>query len=158
MLRIKDYAQSGHTYVKDRAEIVWQWTLKHERALSLAAFACGFIWDNLTLTSVELWLDNLILLGYLVIAGTSILFLNTFSPLLNVDRGETLAHSRLLRLQQYLLAAAPLLLQFAFGGLFSSFFIFYFQIQNSRFKIPVSWPLWTTSAYAFSLYSIIKKL
>lgn len=90
---------------------------KYEKYLSPVALATGFIWDSFTLRRIDLWLDNLVLLGYLFIAGSAIAILNT-------------------RPAGWFKRVAPLLLQFAFGGLFSAFVIFY-----SRSAVFVtSWP------------------
>lgn len=67
----------------------------------------GFIIDNFTLTRIDQWLDNLILLSYLLIAGLGIFLFNLFE-----SRGW--GHG-----------IFPLAIQFAFGGLFSGYFVFY---------------------------------
>jgi hypothetical protein len=90
---------------------------KYERYLSPIALLTGFIWDNLTLRRVDLWLDNLVLLGYLLISGSAIAVLNT-------------------RQSGWIRQAAPFLLQFAFGGLFSAFVIFYSRSAS----LVTSWP------------------
>lgn len=90
-----------------------------------ALFFAGFVWDNLTLTSVELWLDNLILLGYLMLAGTSIIVLNAR------DSGR-LQNSFVTKMAGIL----PIAMQFAFGGLFSGLVVFYWRSS----ALIASWP------------------
>lgn len=80
---------------------------KHERHISSVAFLLGFVIDNFTLTRIDQWLDNLILFSYLMIAGIGILLFNVFE-----SRG--LGHKFF-----------PIAIQFAFGGLFSGYFVFY---------------------------------
>lgn len=93
---------------------------KYERYLSPVALISGFIWDNLTLRRIDLWLDNLVLLGYLFIAGSAIAILNT-------------------RQSGWFNKIAPFLLQFAFGGLFSAFVVFYSRSAS----LVTSWPFLT---------------
>ena len=90
---------------------------KHEKYLSPLALLTGFIWDSLTLRRVDLWLDNLVLLGYLFISVSAIAILNT-------------------RQSGWFKQVAPFLLQFAFGGLFSAFVIFYSRSAS----LITSWP------------------
>lgn len=80
---------------------------KYERRISSGAFLLGFVVDNFTLTRIDQWLDNLILGTYILIAGLGILLFNIFE-----SRGW--GHSFF-----------PLAIQFAFGGLFSGYFVFY---------------------------------
>lgn len=80
---------------------------KYERHISSGAFLLGFIIDNFTLTRIDQWLDNLILLSYLLIAGLGIFLFHLFE-----SRGW--GHGFF-----------PIAIQFAFGGLFSGYFVFY---------------------------------
>lgn len=98
---------------------------KYEQRLSLAAMALGFIVDSLTLTRVDLWLDNLILLGYLTIIGLSILIIHA----------HDIGHFQRKLLQKGVLWL-PLAMQFAFGGLFSGFVVLYSRSSS----LGASWP------------------
>jgi hypothetical protein len=82
--------------------------------LLTAAFLGGFVIDNLTLNRVDQLFDNLILAGYVLLAmlGLLYLYLGTSGKL--GDR--ILAHAS---------RWAPLLVQFAFGGLMSGLLVFY---------------------------------
>ncbi|MBU4479901.1 DUF2914 domain-containing protein [Patescibacteria group bacterium] len=82
------------------------WVEKNERYLSPLFFISGFILDNLTLTRIDMLFDNLVLFGYLSIATFCII-------LMNLVKKEGAV--------KYL----PLISQFAFGGLFSGYVIFY---------------------------------
>ena len=108
-----------------RGDKIAHWYAPHERYVSLGAFFAGFVWDNLTLTSVELWLDNLVLLGYLILAGTSIFVLNAR------DSGH-LNGRFAAKIAEFL----PLAMQFAFGGLFSGLVVFYWRSS----ALIASWP------------------
>lgn len=87
---------------------------KYEKHLSIAAFLCGFILDNLTLTRVDLWLDTLVLATYLSLAGAGIFFFHAVS--------QKRTQNALTERMRFLLT---LLIPFAFGGLFSGYFVFY---------------------------------
>lgn len=89
---------------------------KYERRIGLAFLIGGFIFDNLTLRRVDFLLDNLILLSYLIVVALSIIAIN-----LGVKK---------------ISYAAPYAMQFAFGGLFSGYIVFYFR--SAAFAI--SWP------------------
>lgn len=98
---------------------------RNERYLSPLALTAGFIWDNLTLRRIDLWLENLAMIGYLLFAGAAILYLNTY------DAGR-LRHNFFEKLRRLI----PFALQFSFGALFSAFLIFY----SKSAAWLVSWP------------------
>ena len=98
---------------------------KYERYISPIALLSGFIWDNLTLKRIDLLYENLVLISYLLVAGLSIFLLQFYYT------------SRLKsRLFEKVVFVIPFALQFAFGGLFSAFVIFYFKSAS----IIASWP------------------
>lgn len=98
---------------------------KYEKYLSPGALIGGFIWDNLTLQRIDLWLENIVILTYLFITGGSILFLNA-------HKGGKIRHI----FSEKFASLIPLILQFAFGGLFSAFSVFYIKSAD----IWTSWP------------------
>jgi hypothetical protein len=89
---------------------------KYEKYTELAIFGVGFIWDSLTMTRVDNPIDNIILSFYLaIIAVMIILTLRRqcgVAPPKWIEKIET----------RFLWA-----MQFCFGGLFSSYVIFYFK-------------------------------
>jgi len=87
---------------------------KYDRYLSPLALLVGFIFDNITLTRIDLWLDNLILFSYLFVAGAGIFL--TWLLRNSILKGRVVGK---------VLPVLPILIQFAFGGLFSGYFIFY---------------------------------
>jgi len=111
--------------MKEIFDSVKNFFAKYEKRLSVAAFITGFVVDNLTLTRIDLLFDNLVLFSYLAVAGGVIVFLS-FSER-GIFVGKFFAPARSL---------APLAMQFAFGGLFSGFFIFYSRSAS----LPASWP------------------
>lgn len=98
---------------------------RYERHLSSLALVVGFIIDNLTLKRIDLLFENLVLSGYLCIAGTSIL-------LINLSEGAWIRG----RIAGYIKAFAPVVMQFAFGALFSGFVVFYSRSAS----LAASWP------------------
>ncbi len=76
------------------------------------AFFCGFTWDNLTLKRIDNTLDMIIFGSYLFLNGTIIILI-----------GRKVKF----KFSEYLPTAA----QFFFGGLFSSFVVYYFKSASS---------------------------
>lgn len=82
----------------------------YERHISSVALILGFVIDNLTLTRIDFWIDHVVIVAYIFIAAVSIV-------VAHLPQKRNLIS----RIQPF----APLPMQFAFGGLFSSFFVFY---------------------------------
>ncbi len=98
------------------------YTLKHwyehyERRISIASLLLGFVVDSLTLERVDAWRENLWILGNLLVAAVVIVKLHRRA---GEDSGFWL----------------PNILQFSFGALLGSFFIFYFKSTT----ISATWP------------------
>ncbi len=90
---------------------------KYQRFIPALSFLAGFTWDSLTLTRIDLLIDNVILMIYIILAGVCIILFNLIGD--NVlKRPEFLVNNK-----EWL----PVGLQFFFGGLFSSYVVFYFQ-------------------------------
>jgi len=99
--------------------------VRNERYISGGALLLGFIVDNFTLTRIDLQFDNIVLFTYLTIAFLAIVFINFYEE--GVLRGAIFERLRFL---------LPLAMQFAFGGLFSGFVIFYSRSAS----FVASWP------------------
>jgi len=84
----------------------------------------GFVFDNLTLNRIDLWIENLVIIIYLAIALFCILFINFYHA--------GWFQYKILKKSTVFLS---FVLQFVFGGLFSVFFIFYFRSAS----LGVSW-------------------
>ena len=78
------------------------------------AFLCGFALDNLTLNRVDQVFDNVILSTYVILSMVALLSLYAGSAQKLPE-----AYNQLARIY------APLVVQFAFGGLLSGMLIFY---------------------------------
>lgn len=122
--KYEKYEKRANT--RDRLNnIILVWVKKYERYLSQLVFFAGFMWDSLTLTRVDLLYDNIIFIFYLLVAGAGILFVNSYRT----------GKIRLWFLEPYAeFISFPV--QFAFGGLFSGFFIFYSRSGT----VAGSWP------------------
>jgi len=89
---------------------------RHSKYAPVVFFFGGFAWDSLTLTRIDYLLDNLILLTYLILLGLLIILINL------IEAGKIL-NSKLIKYKEFY----PMGIQFFFGGLFSSYVVFYFQ-------------------------------
>src|SRR3989344_3006263 len=98
---------------------------RYERHLSSAGLILGFIADSLTFQRVDLWFGNLALFFYIAVAASGIALINLYEE--RVVRGNFFA---------ILYYWAPILVQYAFGGLFSGFVIFY----TTSASLSSSWP------------------
>ncbi len=95
-------------------ELVESLIHKYERYVAPFTFIGGFLIDTILLRRIDLWFDHLILLGYLLIAGFSIVALNAYEAgRIRFRHFESIA------------PLLPVIMQFVFGGLFSFFLIFY---------------------------------
>src|SRR3989344_6472432 len=86
----------------------------YERYFSAGALLFGFVVDNLTLDRIDLLFENLILFSYILIAGLGIVGVQFLKS----------GHIHFLWFGK-VAPFFPLFIQFAFGGLFSAFFVFY---------------------------------
>lgn len=100
---------------------------RYEHQLSIGSFLVGFAIDAIVLKRIDLLVSNLFLYTYLTLAVLSIALLH---------RAATKAFSGSMeRLSVWL----PFVAQFAFGGMFSGFLIFYSQSGS----LVASWPFLT---------------
>jgi hypothetical protein len=106
-------------------KILKAFLLKYDKIISPASLAIGFTVDILTLTRVDLFFDNLILISQLTFAGTSIFVLNAYES----NRLRSPFWDRMIMW-------FPYVLQFAFGGLFSGFLVLYTRSAT----VAASWP------------------
>ncbi|MCK4918395.1 MAG: DUF2914 domain-containing protein [Candidatus Pacebacteria bacterium] len=111
--------------IKKRTEKTRSWFTKNEKYLIIGFFTTGLIVDNLTLTRIDQVFDNLVILSYLLLAVLSIILINYIKAKEIQDK-----YSYFSKFEKYI----PLVTQFAFGGLFSAYIIFYTKSAS-----------WTTS-------------
>lgn len=125
--------------VKTRFAKIKAFCAKYEHRLTPVAFFVGFVWDNLTLRRIDLWYENFVIVWDLFLVGASIIVLHGYEAgyLRGKEKhGEARPVRYYGRIAQKLVPFAPLAMQFAFGGLFSAFFVFYLRSAS----ILVSWP------------------
>lgn len=91
-----------------------KWYIPREKRITSLALIGGFVVDNFTLDRIDLWFENLIIFSYILIVALGIFIINLYE-------NQVLRHRFFVRLYRWL----PLFIQFAFGGLFSAFIIFY---------------------------------
>lgn len=98
---------------------------KYERYLGGGALLVGFIIDSLTLRRVDLLLENLLLITYLLIAAICI-------SMLNLMEARQVKDGLFFKTKLFFILG----LQFALGGLFSAFLVFYSRSAT----VAASWP------------------
>jgi hypothetical protein len=102
--------------VKSQQNRIKTFYSRYQKYTPLAAFAAGFLYDSLTLTRIDRLLDNLVLLGYTVGAGVLIVV---------IGRNEE-GRLRSPWLTRHLNLVVTVT-HFFFGGLLSSYVVFYFK-------------------------------
>jgi hypothetical protein len=98
---------------RDKAQ---RWYQRYEKYAPLAAFIVGFLYDTLTLTRIDRWSDNLILLGYTLAAGGFIAITG------RIEQGR-MKDSWFARHLNWVASGT----HFFLGGLLSSYVVFYFK-------------------------------
>ena len=107
-----------------------QFYFRFERPLSALGLVSGFVFDAVTLKRVDLLLENLWVIIHLAVVGLCIFLLNKFPK-----RGEgTTFHFWLV-----------FIMQFTFGGILSTYLVFYFRSAT----LASSWPFFLVLVAAF---------
>lgn len=99
--------------------------IKYKRRIGSIALIGGFILDFLTLNRIDQVYDNAILLFYLILSGIGI-------SVVQLHEARKISG----KVSDFFRQAFPTFIQFAFGGLFSGFFIFYSRSAS----LWNSWP------------------
>jgi hypothetical protein len=113
---------------------VSDWYARWERPISSVSLIGGFVFDALTLTRVDLFWENVWVLGHLVIVALCIFFINLTENMRARGKDPARIHFWLITI-----------LQFFFGGLLSTFLVYYFRSGT----ISVSWPFMLLLLLAF---------
>lgn len=100
--------------MESRHEFIEKLIHQYERYVAPFTFILGFIFDTLTLKRIDLWFDHIILLSYIFIAAAGIVILHLYE-----------AGRLQFKISDIAIPFLPVVIQFAFGGLFSFFVIFY---------------------------------
>jgi len=110
------------------------WIPRYERQLSAVGMLAGFVTDNLMFRRIDLPNTQAIFIAYLTVAALSILILHTINAHGDPDKPKP-------RWQSWL----PFASQFALGGLWSGFLIFYTRSA----VLFASWPFLLVLAAIF---------
>lgn len=89
---------------------------RHEKQIPIIAFAAGFLYDSLTLTRIDLVLDNAILFSYTILAGILLVLWA------RVEQGRW-QHAFWVKHREWIAFGV----NFLFGSLLSSYVVFYFK-------------------------------
>jgi hypothetical protein len=114
---------------------------RYERHISSLALIGGFVFDALTLKKVDQLIDNLWVVVHLLVVSLCIFLLNVTE---REDKGRVREN-----FQFWLI----FIMQFAFGGLLSTFLVFYFRSAT----LSASWPFLLLLLLAFAGNEIFKK-
>lgn len=113
---------------------VVSWYTRWERPISSISLVSGFVFDALTLTRVDLFWDNLWVLVHFAMVALCILFISITDRMRARGKDPARIHFWLITI-----------MQFFFGGLLSTFLVYYFRAGS----IAVSWPFLAVLAAAF---------
>jgi hypothetical protein len=119
------------------------WYSRYERPISSVSLIWGFIFDAITLTHVDHFWENVWVLGHLLIVAVAIVLIHV------VEKEEKDAETNPARLHFWLVN----ILQFFFGGLLSTFLVYYYRSAT----LAISWPFLTLLALAFIANESLKR-
>src|SRR5258708_5501905 len=121
---------------------VRNWYGKFERPISSLSLVGGFVFDALTLRRVDLFWDNLWVVGHLLIVAVCIILVHRIENVEHAEANPAKLHFWFVNI-----------LQFFFGGLLSTFLVFYFRSGT----IFVNWPFLVVLAGAFLANESLKR-
>ncbi len=101
------------------------WYAKFERPISSISLVGGFVFDAITLERVDTLWENIWIIAHLVVVAICIVLINRKTREVGDEHDPTRLHFWLLNI-----------MQFFFGGLLSTYLVFYFRSSS----ILVSWP------------------
>jgi hypothetical protein len=110
------------------------WYGRFERPISSFSLIFGFIFDALTLKRVDTLWENIWIFGHILIVGIFIILIHTRNNEIGDERNPSRAHFWYVNI-----------LQFFFGGLLSTFLVFYFRSSD----ILSTWPFLIILTLAF---------
>jgi hypothetical protein len=114
---------------------------RHERSLSAASMVGGFVFDNYAFRRIDLPNTQAVFIGYLSVAAVSMLIMHVLAE--RVANGKEWPRWR---------AILPFATQFALGGLWSAFLVFY----SRSAVLTASWPFLMVLAAIFLGNEIFK--
>ncbi len=111
--------------VQKHIRTVREFFIRHQRHLTSWSLLLGFVVDMVTLRRIDLISNQLILEGYILMIGVGIALINVYQVSVRPPRW-------LERFYVYL----PVIVQFAFGNIFSGFMVLYSRSTS----LVASWP------------------
>ncbi len=118
------------------------WIGSHERSLSAASMIGGFVFDNYFFRRIDLPNTQFVFLAYLALAGFAILLLHALAARESSGKPMPRWHT-----------ALPMATQFALGGLWSAFLVFY----SRGAVLSASWPYLTVLIAIFLGNEVFRK-
>jgi hypothetical protein len=118
------------------------WYGRFERPISSLSLIAGFVFDALTLRRVDTLWENCWILGHIIIVGVFIGLIHLKKNEAEDEKNPHKAHFWFVNI-----------LQFFFGGLLSTFLVFYFRSTD----IFVTWPFILLLAIAFIANESLKR-
>lgn len=110
------------------------WYARFERPISSASLVSGFVFTSLTLTRVDMFLENLWVIAHLFVVAVCIVWINLLGNENQDEKDPSKINFWLVNV-----------LQFVFGGILSTFLVFYFRSAD----LSNSWPFILMLALAF---------
>ena len=114
-----------HQTAVARGRTIWGWVHHNERPLSALGMVAGFGFDNYSYRRIDLPNTQALFIAYLALSASSIALLHFFSRRAGEGKAMPRWHSLL-----------PVATQFALGGLWSAFLVFY----SRGSVLTASWP------------------
>lgn len=118
------------SYIKD-------FYYKYEKHISSISLILGFVWNALFLKRVDLFWENFWVVLHLLVVGACILFINK----LENQQKLGITHKSKEKIHFWLVT----IMQFTFGGILSTYLVFYFRSS----ALSVTWPFLVLLAVAF---------
>ena len=118
------------------------WYARFERPISSLSLVSGFVFNSLTLKRVDLFWENFWIISHLLIVGICIVWINMMAYENECEKNPLKAHFWLVNI-----------LQFFFGGLLSTFLVFYFRSS----ELSTSWPFFFILMFAFWANESLKR-
>ena len=110
---------------------------KYEKHISSISLVLGFVWNAIFLKRVDLFWENFWVILHLLIVGICIILINKFE---NQQKLGTFSVSKA-KIHFWLVT----IMQFTFGGILSTYLVFYFRSS----ALSVTWPFLVLLAVAF---------
>ncbi|MDR3643048.1 MAG: DUF2914 domain-containing protein [Candidatus Doudnabacteria bacterium] len=118
------------------------WYGKYERLISSWSLICGFVFDAVTLKRVDLFWENFWVIAHLTIVGTAMVLVHAIEKGEGDETNPSKLHFWLVNI-----------VQFFFGGILSTYLVFYFRSGD----ITVTWPFLLILALCFWANEALKR-